>query len=377
MELYQKLKMLREKHKLTQDELAVKLKVSRSTIANYESGYRVPEINMLHQICDVYNITLDSLFSDKIEYKKSKKHKFLKLIYPLIFSFILSILLIVIVPNVNNETFTYGYDTSNDELKVKNCDEISIIKFKNSIDKNTYEIDIHYTLKGNSFSYITIHNKYIKIDKDHYYLVLGNRISFKDDNNNFATIDHMEIFDHEFIYELNDFDPALSLNDSTTLSGNLINYYSYYINNETTEDVMTLTFENVRNEEVTISSRNPYDNHYDMIDLSKYKEIIKEAKEKNYKYIDIEVYFEIETNKNTKSIVYLCNNKLENSKNIISDYKSNSTYNIYTNIIVNFTSVSIDYYSMEENIYIRYGYSSLFNSSWSNKNLSVKMEFRK
>ena len=228
MELYQKLKMLREKHKLTQDELAVKLKVSRSTIANYESGYRVPEINMLHQICDVYNITLDSLFSDKIEYKKSKKHKFLKLIYPLIFSFILSILLIVIVPNVNNETFTYGYDTSNDELKVKNCDEISIIKFKNSIDKNTYEIDIHYTLKGNSFSYITIHNKYIKIDKDHYYLVLGNRISFKDDNNNFATIDHMEIFDHEFIYELNDFDPALSINDSTTLSGNLINYYSNY-----------------------------------------------------------------------------------------------------------------------------------------------------
>ena len=39
--------MLRENNNITQDELATKLKLSRSTISNYESRFRTPDISTL------------------------------------------------------------------------------------------------------------------------------------------------------------------------------------------------------------------------------------------------------------------------------------------------------------------------------------------
>lgn len=45
----------------TQDDLAKKLKVSKSTVSMYESGSRVPGLEMLEQIADFFNVDMNKL----------------------------------------------------------------------------------------------------------------------------------------------------------------------------------------------------------------------------------------------------------------------------------------------------------------------------
>ena len=55
------LKTLRKSFGLTQDELANKLEVSRSTIGMYESGSREPDYKTLGAIADFFNVNTDYL----------------------------------------------------------------------------------------------------------------------------------------------------------------------------------------------------------------------------------------------------------------------------------------------------------------------------
>lgn len=57
----EKLKALRLKHKLTQDELGKKLYLSRTSISNYEQGKFEPNIETIIAISDLFNITTDEL----------------------------------------------------------------------------------------------------------------------------------------------------------------------------------------------------------------------------------------------------------------------------------------------------------------------------
>lgn len=54
-----KLKTLRKGRKLTQQELADKLGVTRATISNYEVGRRSPHISELKRFADFYGVGLD------------------------------------------------------------------------------------------------------------------------------------------------------------------------------------------------------------------------------------------------------------------------------------------------------------------------------
>lgn len=382
MEISQKLKILREEHKLTQDELATKLKLSRSAISNYESGLRTPEINTLYAICNFYNITLDSLFSEETEYKVTKKKNHNKILYILLFTLILSMLLVIIIPNINNNSiYTYGYDINNDELKVKNCDEISIIKFTKSIDKNTYEIETYNALKGGSVNYVTIKNKDIDINKDNYYMIFGNRIKFIDKNNNYASIDHLEIYDHQFIYELDDYNHISLMDNQVGNSKNLIDYYSYYINNEPPKDVLTFSINNFRDEEVVISSKDPYENHYDEIDLNSSGCLVNELNRKGYKYVDVSLELKVSINSKLDVVSYLYNNKTNSESNKIATYKitKDKLYNYnHSNLMINYLNIPLSHLCMYEGrLIIRYGYDSIFNSSWTNSDLSINMEFKK
>ena len=56
-----RLKTLRAEKKLTQNELAKKLKYSRSTISQYEGGLRDPSLNFIIDISDFFNVSLDYL----------------------------------------------------------------------------------------------------------------------------------------------------------------------------------------------------------------------------------------------------------------------------------------------------------------------------
>lgn len=57
----EKLKALRLKHKLTQEELGEKLYLSRTSISSYEIGKNEPNIETIIAISDLFKISIDEL----------------------------------------------------------------------------------------------------------------------------------------------------------------------------------------------------------------------------------------------------------------------------------------------------------------------------
>ena len=73
MDLGNKLIELRKSKKLSQEELAEKINVSRQTISNWENGRFYPDIDALVKLSKYFNISIDDLLNcdDKvIEYLK-------------------------------------------------------------------------------------------------------------------------------------------------------------------------------------------------------------------------------------------------------------------------------------------------------------------
>lgn len=54
-----KIKILRKGRKLTQQELADRLQINRSSISNYEVNRRTPPVKELQKICDYFGVGMD------------------------------------------------------------------------------------------------------------------------------------------------------------------------------------------------------------------------------------------------------------------------------------------------------------------------------
>lgn len=67
-----KIKALRERASVTQEELAFKCDVSWRTISNLERGLVVPDLIMLFKIAKIFNVSLDSLLELEIDQNKSR-----------------------------------------------------------------------------------------------------------------------------------------------------------------------------------------------------------------------------------------------------------------------------------------------------------------
>lgn len=64
-----KLKELREKHKLSQTELASMLGISMRTIQNYEASRGLPRTtSTVSKICEIFNLPADYLMNDKEQF---------------------------------------------------------------------------------------------------------------------------------------------------------------------------------------------------------------------------------------------------------------------------------------------------------------------
>lgn len=70
MKTCDKIKELRSKANLSQQELADKIYVSRQAITKWENGRGVPDISNLIILCEFFNISLDELLSEDIALKK-------------------------------------------------------------------------------------------------------------------------------------------------------------------------------------------------------------------------------------------------------------------------------------------------------------------
>lgn len=65
----QRLKMLREETELLQKELAVKLDISRATLASWESGNRTPELGAAEKLANFFDVSIDYLLGRTNERK--------------------------------------------------------------------------------------------------------------------------------------------------------------------------------------------------------------------------------------------------------------------------------------------------------------------
>lgn len=73
---YEKLKLLRKQHHLTQQELAEKLSVVRLTITDWERGKKEPSIQTLIKIANIFNCDVAEFFKSKTTDNISNKISF-------------------------------------------------------------------------------------------------------------------------------------------------------------------------------------------------------------------------------------------------------------------------------------------------------------
>lgn len=75
MNIGDRIKENRLKKVLTQDQLAQLLNVSRSTVSSWEVGRNYPDLDTVISICDLFDLSLDSLLRDDKEMTKDVSQK--------------------------------------------------------------------------------------------------------------------------------------------------------------------------------------------------------------------------------------------------------------------------------------------------------------
>ena len=66
MNLGEKIKELRLKNNMTQDDLALKCYVTRNAVSKWENDKGYPNIESIKLLCKCFNITIDELLNDEI-----------------------------------------------------------------------------------------------------------------------------------------------------------------------------------------------------------------------------------------------------------------------------------------------------------------------
>ena len=89
MSIRKNLEYLRKQKKLSQEELAYKLGVSRQAVSKWESGAAFPETEKMMSICKIFDCSLDDLINGDIaqlEIDKDRKYTFNDLVNEIRFS---------------------------------------------------------------------------------------------------------------------------------------------------------------------------------------------------------------------------------------------------------------------------------------------------
>ncbi|MBR5793892.1 MAG: helix-turn-helix transcriptional regulator [Anaerotignum sp.] len=113
MEFHEKLQELRKSRKLTQEELAEALYVSRTAISKWESGRGYPSIDSLKEISLYFSVTIDELLSSEkllsIAEKENKANirNMCDLLFGIVDIFTIILIILPLYPNTV-ETFIYS-----------------------------------------------------------------------------------------------------------------------------------------------------------------------------------------------------------------------------------------------------------------------------
>lgn len=128
-----KIKELRQINNMTQKELAEKLNVTYQAVSKWENGKNLPDLLIMKQISEIFNVDINELMN--IKNKKKRKNK--KLLYSsLILIILLTILLSVII------TIKYQNDKLDFQMKTvtTSCNDFNL---SGSIAYNKNKTSIH------------------------------------------------------------------------------------------------------------------------------------------------------------------------------------------------------------------------------------------
>lgn len=130
------IKNLRLKNNLSQAELAKKLSVTNQAISKWENGRGIPDIEMLKQLSEIFNVNVDDIINGEEQNPKQKNNKLFVMIGIIVLIIALT-LIIIFIPRKDNFEFN-KIASDNDKFLVKGV----IASNKNK--KSIYISDITY-----------------------------------------------------------------------------------------------------------------------------------------------------------------------------------------------------------------------------------------
>lgn len=206
------IKELRKKNNLTQEKFAERYGVTYQAVSKWENGKNIPDISLLKQICDDYNININELLNGEVGKKKMKKKYIIILLFIL---FIFSICMVVIFSKRDNDSFEFktltsscsnfnisgniSYNTKKSAIYISNInycggddstryDEIECILYeevkekKIEISSYTYEKEEKITLEDFLKNVTFVIDNYNKVCRDYSNNTLNLVIKAKVDN---------------------------------------------------------------------------------------------------------------------------------------------------------------------------------------------------
>lgn len=106
MNIGNKLYELRKTHKLSQEEVAEKLNVTRQTISKWETNQSMPDLDKIIPLCELYEISADTLLKGTtsletpVEVEKTNRQEKAKAISISVFLYFLSVIWITISESI-------------------------------------------------------------------------------------------------------------------------------------------------------------------------------------------------------------------------------------------------------------------------------------
>lgn len=152
------IKQIRKDNHLTQKDLALKYNITYQAVSKWENGKNIPDISLLKQICDDFNIDINSLLTgdyttneNKVSLKKDKRNllKKKKFLFLCLFVLLIGVIMaIIILKNRSNdfEFKTISSDCSNFTITgsvayndIKSAIYIASINYCGGADDNLYK----------------------------------------------------------------------------------------------------------------------------------------------------------------------------------------------------------------------------------------------
>ena len=131
------IKDLRKKNNLTQNEFAKEFNVTYQAVSKWENGKNLPDINVLKEICDKYNLNINDFLEGKSVKNNNKRNKIIVILIMIIL-LLISVFSIIFSINKNN---TFEFNKLHAE-----CEDFNIkgVIAYNNISSSIYISEISY-----------------------------------------------------------------------------------------------------------------------------------------------------------------------------------------------------------------------------------------